>query len=113
MTNLAFLEFSNSINSFKSFCSFIQPVLVARDQLQQDIQPLLRSEGKIVILIGLIACLVRTKLANDLLHDPHQYILPRPLPRVPPRTLIPAILYPTCMVSPPACTQLGRSTAGT
>lgn len=52
-------EFNNSKNSFKAVCSFAKLVSLPLDELEQNIEPLLRRQGCVEPIVGVIG-LVKT-----------------------------------------------------
>jgi hypothetical protein len=56
------------MNSLKSACSFAKRTPVPLDQLQQHLEPVLRREFSIELIIGLIRIFETTKQLNNAIH---------------------------------------------
>lgn len=57
------------MNSLKSACSFAKSTPVPLDQIQQHVEPVLRSKFSVELIIGLIRILETTEHLNDTLHE--------------------------------------------
>ncbi len=64
-----FREFSNVTNSFKSLCRFAKRPPVVLYQIKQDLNPIGRTQARVVGIVGTI-CLVEAR--KDLSSDFHR-----------------------------------------
>ncbi len=57
------------MNSLKSACSFAKGTPVAFHQLEQDVEPLLRGQVGIELIVGPVCIFKTAEFLNDPVHD--------------------------------------------
>ena len=62
-------EFNDSMNSFKSACSFAKRTPVLVDQIEKNVEPFLRRQVSIKAIISRFGIFKTAEHLNDSLHD--------------------------------------------